>query len=97
MLAEAQFPDLTELSVEEITEDGVDEETSPSTDSTDGKEDLDFDTIVEDKSIVSKRLKKHGRKGRKGRDKNPYEDSDLPGGGSGVHMNSGGKKKNRRP
>uniref|UniRef100_A0AAV1VCP5 G domain-containing protein n=1 Tax=Peronospora matthiolae TaxID=2874970 RepID=A0AAV1VCP5_9STRA len=97
VLAEAQFPDLTELPVEEITEDGVDEEISPSTESTDGKEDLDFDTIAEDKSVVSKRLKKHGRKGRKGRDKNPYEDSDLPGGGSGVHMNSGGKKKNRRP
>lgn len=31
------------------------------------------------KPQVSKRLKKHGRKGRKGRDKDPYNDSDMLG------------------
>ncbi|GMF46832.1 unnamed protein product [Phytophthora fragariaefolia] len=97
VLAKAQFPDLEEPIVPESTEDeGVEDEVSPSQDAN-AEEDLEFDTTVEDKRAVSKRLKKHGRKGRKGRDKNPYEDSDIPGGFSGVHINSGGKKKNRRP
>ncbi|GMF25181.1 unnamed protein product [Phytophthora lilii] len=92
VLANAQFPDLAEpIEAEEDIE-----EESPATEEN-AEEDLDFDTTVEDKRVVSKRLKKHGRKGRKGRDKNPYEDSDLPGGLAGVHINSGGKKKNRRP
>lgn len=58
-------------------------------------ESLDFDrAVAEDKRlVVSKRLKKHGKKGRKARDKNPYEDSDMPGGVAGVHINQGGKKK----
>ncbi|KUF92773.1 hypothetical protein AM588_10004039 [Phytophthora nicotianae] len=92
-LAKAQFPDLVEP---ETTEDEVNEEARASTEPN-VDEELDFDTTVEDKRAVSKRLKKHGRKGRKGRDKNPYEDSDFPGGAAGVHINSGGKKKNRRP
>ncbi|KAE9009999.1 Large subunit GTPase 1 [Phytophthora fragariae] len=96
-LAKTQFPDVEEPIVPESTEvDGSNDETSSATDAN-AEEVLEFDTTVEDKQLVSKRLKKHGRKGRKGRDKNPYEDSDLPGGFSGVHINSGGKKKNRRP
>ncbi|POM68679.1 Large subunit GTPase 1 [Phytophthora palmivora] len=95
-LAKAQFPDVGEPIVPEIAEDDDSEEIAPST-APSVEEDLDFDTTVEDKRVVSKRLKKHGRKGRKGRDKNPYEDSDMPGGLGGVHINSGGKKKNRRP
>ena len=77
--------------------DGVDKDASPSEEANVENEGLEFDTNVEDKHVVSKRLKKHGRKGRKGRDKNPYEDSDMPGGVSGVHINSGGKKKPHRP
>ncbi|KAL4140185.1 hypothetical protein PRNP1_015256 [Phytophthora ramorum] len=96
MLAKAQFPDLAELVVPESTEDDANDEASSATEEN-AEEELDFDTTVEDKRAMSKRLKKHGRKGRKGRDKNPYEDSDLPGGLAGVHINSGGKKKNRRP
>ncbi|KAI9907072.1 hypothetical protein PsorP6_004778 [Peronosclerospora sorghi] len=61
------------------------------------EENMDFDTTVQDKHVVSKRLKKHGRKGRKRRDKIPYDDSDLPGAVAGLHINSGGKKKSRRP
>ncbi|KAL3657327.1 hypothetical protein V7S43_017834 [Phytophthora oleae] len=95
-LAKTQFPDVVESSVPESAEDEDKEEDSQSTEQI-AEEELDFDTTVEDKRAVSKRLKKHGRKGRKGRDKNPYEDSDLPGGMAGVHINSGGKKKNRRP
>ncbi|KAG1692911.1 hypothetical protein DVH05_024198 [Phytophthora capsici] len=95
-LAKAQFPDVAESAVPESTEDEDKEEDTQTTEPN-AEEELDFDTTVEDKRAVSKRLKKHGRKGRKGRDKNPYEDSDLPGGMAGVHINSGGKKKNRRP
>ncbi|KAG3195288.1 Large subunit GTPase 1 [Phytophthora cactorum] len=95
-LAKAQFPDLADPIAPESTEDEVNKEATPSTEPN-VDEELDFDTTVEDKRAVSKRLKKHGRKGRKGRDKNPYEDSDFPGGVAGVHINSGGKKKNRRP
>ncbi|OWZ20858.1 Large subunit GTPase 1 [Phytophthora megakarya] len=95
-LGKAQFPDVAEPIVPETLEDDVSEEAASAADPN-VEEDLDFDTTVEDKRAVSKRLKKHGRKGRKGRDKNPYEDSDLPGGLIGVHINSGGKKKNRRP
>ncbi len=59
---------------------------------------LDFEMYTQEKTAISKRLKKHGRKGRKGRDKNPYEDSDLPTSVSFVHVNSGGKKnRNRDP
>ncbi|CAH0481335.1 unnamed protein product [Peronospora belbahrii] len=94
-LAKAQFPDIAEPIVPESSGNGADEEASLSANAE--KEGLNFDTNVEDKHVVSKRLKKHGRKGRKGRDKNPYEDSDLPGGASGVHINSGGKKRNHRP
>ncbi|KAF4037240.1 50S ribosome-binding GTPase [Phytophthora infestans] len=95
-LAKAQFPDLDDSIVLHTTENEISEEvTSPPEPNVD--KNLDFDTTVEDKRAVSKRLKKHGRKGRKGRDKNPYEDSDFPGGAAGVHINSGGKKKNRRP
>ncbi|KAG7385743.1 large subunit GTPase 1 [Phytophthora pseudosyringae] len=93
-LAKTQFPDVAEPIVPESAED---EEATPSTEPNAEEEELDFDITVEDKRAVSKRLKKHGRKGRKGRDKNPYEDSDFPGGFAGVHINSGGKKKNRRP
>ncbi|KAL4085854.1 hypothetical protein PRIC1_014863 [Phytophthora ramorum] len=96
MLAKAQFPDFAEPVVPESTEDDANDEASSATEEN-AEEELDFDTTVEDKRAMSKRLKKHGRKGRKGRDKNPYEDSDLPGGLAGVHINSGGKKKNRRP
>ncbi|KAF4142834.1 50S ribosome-binding GTPase, partial [Phytophthora infestans] len=95
-LAKAQFPDLDDSIVLHTTENEISEEvTSPPEPNVD--KNLDFDTTVEDKRAVSKRLKKHGRKGRKGRDKNPYEDSDFPGGAAGVRINSGGKKKNRRP
>jgi large subunit GTPase 1 len=94
-LALAQFPDLAEPDTPETAADEADAEASPAAEPT--AEEIDFDTTVEDKRVQSKRLKKHGRKGRKGRDKNPYEDSDLPGGVAGVHINSGGKKKNRRP
>ncbi|KAG6606542.1 Large subunit GTPase 1 [Phytophthora cinnamomi] len=97
VLAKAQFPDVEEPVVPESVEDeGANDEANPATDAN-AEDVLEFDTTVEDKQVVSKRLKKHGRKGRKGRDKNPYEDSDLPGGFAGVHINSGGKKKNRRP
>lgn len=87
-LAMLKFPDLVEdaaLSAVDADHDQVDEvDVVP-----------EFDTTVEDKPTMSKRLKRHGRKGRKGRDKNPYEDSDLPTGASVVHINAGGKKKNR--
>ncbi|CAH0486558.1 unnamed protein product [Peronospora farinosa] len=96
-IAKAHFPDIVEPIVSENTGDSVDKEAMPSGEANTEKEGLDFDTNVEDKHVVSKRLKKHGRKGRKGRDKNPYEDSDMPGDVSGVHINSGGKKKPHRP
>ena len=57
---------------------------------------LDFDPVVPQKQVVSKRLKKHGRKGRKGRDKNPYEESDMPGNVAYIHVNEGGKKNHRK-
>jgi large subunit GTPase 1 len=60
------------------------------------KIELDFDPLVPQKRLVSKRLKKHGRKGRKGRDKNPYEGSDIPGNVAYIHINDGGKKNNHR-
>jgi large subunit GTPase 1 len=59
----------------------------------DAVDEIDFDTGSEDKRAVSKRLKRHGRKGRKGRDKNPYEDSDMPHDAVAVHVNQGGKKR----
>lgn len=89
-IAVQQFPDLAPEEVE--TAEG-DEDKELADEPLD--ESLDFDrAIVEDKRLVlSKRLKKHGKKGRKGRDKNPYEDSDLPTGTSVVHINQGGKKR----
>lgn len=93
-LAKSQ-DDLKSSSGLEGDEGGSVEETFPLIKPT-ADEDLDFDTITEDKRATSKRLKKHGRKGRKGRDKNPYEDSDISSSVFGVHINSGSKKKNRR-
>ncbi|KAF1329756.1 Large subunit gtpase 1, partial [Globisporangium splendens] len=90
-LAMQRFPD---LAVEEVatTEGGGDGEPANAEEL---DESLDFDrAVTEDKRlVVSKRLKKHGKKGRKARDKNPYEDSDMPGGVAGVHINQGGKKR----
>lgn len=89
-IALQQFPDL-------VLDD--DEETAVETENVDAdaalEASLDFDRAVpEDKRlVVSKRLKKHGKKGRKGRDKNPYEDSDMPTGAAAVHINQGGKKR----
>ncbi|CEG41388.1 large subunit gtpase 1 [Plasmopara halstedii] len=91
-LAKNQFPDFQHQQDPEIT---IDNRTKKLVSSLDVEQ--DFDTTVEDKRALSKRLKNHGRKGRKGRDKNPYEDSDFPNGSVGVHINLGGKKKNRRP
>ncbi|CAI5712531.1 unnamed protein product [Peronospora destructor] len=96
-IAKVHFPDIVEPIVSENSGDGVDKEAGPPEEANIEKEALDFDTNVEDKHVVSKRLKKHGRKGRKGRDKNPYGDSDMPGGVSDIHINSGGKKKHHRP
>ncbi|RLN75907.1 hypothetical protein BBJ28_00011983, partial [Nothophytophthora sp. Chile5] len=95
-LAKAQFPDLEEPIVPVNPEDDDGNEKTNAVAGENVDEDLDFDTTGEDKRAMSKRLKKHGRKGRKGRDKNPYEDSDLPSGIGGVHINSGGKKKDRK-
>ncbi|RLN84231.1 hypothetical protein BBJ28_00013211 [Nothophytophthora sp. Chile5] len=95
-LAKAQFPDLEEPIVPVNPEDGDGNGETNAAAGENADEDLDFDTTGEDKRAMSKRLKKHGRKGRKGRDKNPYEDSDLPSGIGGVHINSGGKKKDRK-
>ncbi|KAJ0398622.1 hypothetical protein P43SY_007480 [Pythium insidiosum] len=88
-VAAARFPDLAEIIVEKA--DGDEDDEGSEADA--AEEELDFDVTTEDKRVVSKRLKRHGRKGRKGRDKNPYEDSDLPGGFAGVHINTGGKKR----
>lgn len=91
-LALARFPDLAVTLADDA--DVEDNEDAIGADDVEVEdEDLDFDTNTEDKRVVSKRLKRHGRKGRKGRDKNPYEDSDMPTGAVGVHINSGGKKK----
>lgn len=86
-LALGRFPGLAPLTPDaaDDTQQGADAETEV--------DDIDFDTATEDKRALSKRLKKHGRKGRKGRDKNPYEDSDLPADAVAVHVNQGGKKR----
>lgn len=93
-LALQQFPDLAD---EELAGAGGDDGTAAATATAETAldESLDFDRAVqEDKRlVVSKRLKKHGKKGRKARDKNPYEDSDLPTGAAAVHINQGGKKR----
>ncbi|KAF0696813.1 Aste57867_12475 [Aphanomyces stellatus] len=47
------------------------------------------------KPAVSKRLKRHGKKGRKARDKNPYEDLDAAAAQVTAHV-SRGKKADRR-
>ncbi|GLE01662.1 hypothetical protein PINS_up010496 [Pythium insidiosum] len=90
-VAAARFPDLAEIVPEKV--DSVENGEASDEDGAEEELELDFDVTTEDKRAVSKRLKRHGRKGRKGRDKNPYEDSDLPGGFAGVHINSGGKKR----
>ncbi|TYZ61527.1 hypothetical protein PybrP1_006851 [[Pythium] brassicae (nom. inval.)] len=92
-LALQQFPDLAEEELVGAGGDGDGGDEAAAESALD--ESLDFDRAVqEDKRlVVSKRLKKHGKKGRKGRDKNPYEDSDLPTGAAAVHINQGGKKR----
>ncbi|ETV97897.1 hypothetical protein H310_09216 [Aphanomyces invadans] len=50
---------------------------------------------ADSKRVLSKRLKKHGKKGRKGRDKNPYEDLDNAAAAVTAHV-SRGKKIDRR-
>lgn len=93
-IALQQFPDLAEEELAAGAEDGEDEASAEAAESA-LDDSLDFDRAVQEdkKLLVSKRLKKHGKKGRKGRDKNPYEDSDLPTGASMVHINQGGKKR----
>ncbi|KAG9415906.1 large subunit GTPase 1 [Aphanomyces cochlioides] len=55
-----------------------------------------FDLVgIGSKAIVSKRLKRHGKKGRKARDKNPYEDLDATASAMTAHV-SRGKKADRR-
>lgn len=91
LVAAARFPDIIEPSTIDEGAEGAEEEGG---DGVDDLPDIDFDTHVEDKTVMSKRLKKHGRKGRKGRDKNPYEDSDLPVNTfNGAHINQIGKKR----
>lgn len=87
-LATIRFPGIVSLTpaTDEVKEDDVDIDVTVD-------DELDFDTVTEDKHAISKRLKKHGRKGRKGRDKNPYEDSDIPADAVAVHINGGGKKR----
>ncbi|DAZ94298.1 TPA: hypothetical protein N0F65_012067, partial [Lagenidium giganteum] len=85
VLAMERFPDIAEeLLAAEVEVESEKQEVVP-----------DFDTNTVDKPVMSKRLKNHGRKGRKGRDKNPYEDMDLPVGATLVKMNGGGKKRNK--
>lgn len=88
-LALKRFPDLV-VETEDATSDAEQEFDE------DAEEDEaleEFDVSTEDKRVVSKRLKRHGKKGRKARDRNPYEDSDVPMGAAGVHINKGGKKR----
>ncbi|OQR95000.1 large subunit GTPase 1 [Achlya hypogyna] len=57
-----------------------------------------FDPVgVESKAAASKRLKKHGKKGRKARDKNPYEDMDgAAATASMAHVSRGKKAMNQK-
>jgi large subunit GTPase 1 len=89
-VAITRFPDVVEPAMMEFVAE--DEDRAADKEGVDAG-DLDFDISTEDKSVTSKRLKKHGRKGRKARDKNPYEDSDLPMGSAGAHINAFGKKR----
>ncbi|EQC40695.1 hypothetical protein SDRG_01770 [Saprolegnia diclina VS20] len=56
-----------------------------------------FDPVgIENKTAASKRLKKHGKKGRKARDKNPYEDLDGVASTTMAHISRGKKAMNQK-
>ncbi|OQS04335.1 large subunit GTPase 1 [Thraustotheca clavata] len=69
----------------------------PLSDEEDEEKPTNFDLVgVDSKTGASKRLKRHGRKGRKARDRNPYEDIDGTASTVTAHISRGKKQMNQK-
>lgn len=79
----------------QINADLLPVEVVPLQDPEEPKQDLMEDAETK-KKAVSRRLKKHGKKGRKGRDKNPYDDSDMLGDQANFAAKVAGRKHRNR-